>query len=486
MKNDWFEVSKNGLKKQIAGRDKVFVLFEMYQNGGLDTKATRVDIILEPIEGKRNRCLFTVTDDHPAGFTNLDHSFTLYEESEKKDDPNLAGRFNLGGKLVLALCVSATISSTKGTVHFSSEGRKESRVKRETGSRFDAVIEMTRKECEKAIQDFRALIPRDDLIVTLNGEVIEHREPIGQFETTLPTVRCDDDGVLRNTKRKTMVYIYEPGPDEEPMIYELGIPVVATGDKYHVSIGQKVPLNTDRDNVTPGYLRQVRTLVANETFDQLTEEEAQETWVVEAIKDDRINRDAYEAIQEHRHGKDAVVHDPSRPEATKRAVAAGLPVIYGRSMSPDERANSKRFDTFKTAHEVTPAADPYDESGPDLKVLPKDKITEGMRVIELFALELGREVLDAHVQVTFANDSGWPFAATFGRRGHLTFNVGRLGYKWFDKGATKAVISLIIHEFGHYYASDHLSEKYYHALSDIGAKVALLAIERPEIFQIPE
>ena len=52
-------------------------------------------------------------------------------------------------------------------------------------------------------------------------------------------------------------------------MFELGIPVVETEDRFHVDIQQKVPLNRDRDNVTPGYLRDVRTAVLNATAHML-------------------------------------------------------------------------------------------------------------------------------------------------------------------------------------------------------------------------
>ena len=474
----WFNVDKDGLAKLVEGMAKVFVLNELYQNGGLDTDATRLDIVFESTPGKRGRCLLTVDDDHPEGFKNLADAWTLFAESEKKDNPEKAGRFNLGEKLVLSLCESAIISSTTGTVYFNEEGRKKTKEKRAAGSRFDAVIKCTKTECEQACRDFLATIPRDGLTVILNGEELEHRDPVTEFEAALPTVHGE---FLRPTTRKTNVRVYEPGPDEEPMIYELGIPVVETGDKYHVSIGQKVPLNSDRDNVTPGYLRKVRTLVANETFENLSEEEAQETWVIEAVKDENIDEKAYGKLQELRHGKDAVRHDPSHPEATKRAVAAGLPVIYGRSMSEGERDNAKRFETFQTAHEVTPEPTPYSESGRPMKLVPEDKVTDAMHTVAKFAHNIGLYVLDRRVQVKFANDSKWPFAATYGR-GELTLNVGRLGYKWFNKGVTATVIDLIIHEFAHEYSSDHLSDSFHEACCKVGAKVAMLALDKPQIF----
>jgi hypothetical protein len=79
-------------------------------------------------------------------------------------------------------------------------------------------------------------------------------------------------------------------------------------------------------------------------------------------------------------------------------------------------------------------------------------------------------VLGANVSVTFAADVGWPFEATYGH-GQLTFNVGRLGKAWFELAANRVAIDdLLIHEFGHHYASDHLSEDYYRALTSIAAR----------------
>ena len=85
------------------------------------------------------------------------------------------------------------------------------------------------------------------------------------FEETLPTVIADEEGVLRKTNRKTQVRVYEPLPGETAMLYEMGIPVVDTGDRFHIDVGQKVPLNMDRDNVTPAYLRAIRVAVLNAT-----------------------------------------------------------------------------------------------------------------------------------------------------------------------------------------------------------------------------
>lgn len=42
---------------------------------------------------------------------------------------------------------------------------------------------------------------------------------------------------------------------------------------------------------------------------------------------------------------------------------------------------------------------------------------------------------------------------------------------------------LLIHEFGHEYCGDHLSDKYHEALSRLGAKLKRLALEKSGEFR---
>jgi hypothetical protein len=101
-----------------------------------------------------------------------------------------------------------------------------------------------------------------------------------------------------------------------------------------------------------------------------------------------------------------------------------------------------------------------------------------MREVEQHAMAIAREVLKREISVTFANDAAWPFSATYGP-GRLTFNVGRLGRKWFSLARNrKGINALLIHEFGHEYSSDHLSEDYHDALCRIGADLVEMAAKQ--------
>jgi hypothetical protein len=109
---NWFDVDKSGLAKLLDKKGKAFAVFELLQNAW-DTNATRVNLKMDPIDSSPF-VRITVEDNDPEGFSKLEHAFTLFAESDKKSDPTKRGRFNLGEKLVLALCRHATIASTKG------------------------------------------------------------------------------------------------------------------------------------------------------------------------------------------------------------------------------------------------------------------------------------------------------------------------------------------------------------------------------------
>jgi hypothetical protein len=74
------------------------------------------------------------------------------------------------------------------------------------------------------------------------------------------------------------------------------------------------------------------------------------------------------------------------------------------------------------------------------------------------------------------------FLACYGR-GRLDLNIGRLGRRWFEQGVTEDVDILLIHEFGHQYSGDHLSEEYHEALCRLGARLKRLALEKSETLQ---
>ena len=383
MDNQWFNVDKEGLSKLLEGQDiHIKLVLELIQNA-LDTNATFVDVTMRPIHNSP-LVLLTVVDDDPDGFADLSHAYTLFAESEKKSDPTKRGRFNLGEKMVLSLCRSATISSSKCSIHFDENGkRSKSKACRESGSDFTGLIRMTRKQMHSVEEELQHII--SEIPVTVNGERMKMRKPIATFTASLPTLISNDDGVLTRTTRVTGISVYETPDECTARIYELGIPVVETGDKFDIDVRQKVPLNLDRDNVPPAYLRKLRVLVLNELYERIDVEDSNSVWVQEATASPDIVKSAFETVIDQRFGKDAVSYDPSDPEANAQAINAGASVIHGRSLSADQWKNSRRFQT------VTPAgrsgfatAKPYssDPNAPSVRTLSHDEWTPAMLRVE--------------------------------------------------------------------------------------------------------
>lgn len=476
-RKNWFETDKDGLAKLVADRPKSFIVYELLQNGWDEDGAARVDVTLEKLPG-RPRAVLTVADDAPEGFKDLSHAFTMFATSYKKDDPNKRGRFNLGEKLVLALCDEARIETTTGTVVFDANGRHRKRAKRAAGSVFTASLRMNQSEFKDACAAANKVIPPSGILSTFNGHVVKQREPLAVFEGTLPTVLADVDGTLRQTRRKTRIEVYEPWPHEEATIYEMGIPVVGTGDCWHVNVQQKVPLNMDRDNVTPAYLRKLRTLVLNHMHEALDNADAASTWVHDAMGDKGITADAVKGAFVKRFGENAVVYDPSDPEANNISTAEGRPVIYGGSLNKAAWQNVKKYEAALPAGKVTPS-DPG-KTEPAI-VVPKADWSEGMVHVVAFAQRLARKLIGHDVAVKIIDNPNVAAVASYGS-GRLMFNVGRLGRNWFDRPVLANVVDLLIHEFGHEYEGNHLSSKYYDALTRLGAKATVLALEDPGVF----
>jgi hypothetical protein len=483
MNKQWFDVDRVGLGKQAEEHGKGRLIGELVQNALDEAGVTKIDIRLELVPGRPLADL-TVEDDSPEGFRDLSHAYTLFSASYKRSNPEQRGQYNFGEKLVLAVCESASISTTKGTIVFdSSEGRVEHlRQKRVRGSVFQGRIKLTRDEHTAVCDYLRSLLLPENIVVAFNGDRLLPRSPVRTFEASLETLVADDQGVMRPRVRKTTVALYEPLSGEVPTLYEMGLPVVETGDKWHGSVGQKVPVNRDRDNVKPSFLQSVRVAVLNAAYDLLTtEDEATAGWCKLAGSDPRCSDQAVKHLVRLRFGDKVAAPDPSDIEAMKAFQAQGGTIVVG--LSKGEWANVRRAGAVLPAGQICPTAKPYslDPNAKAVDVVPEQNWTEGMKNLVAYAKFLGQELLGVTVTVTVVRTTN-AFAACYGA-GCLDLNLFRLGHQWFDSGVTEEVDRLLLHEYGHHFSGDHLSEDYYAGLCCLGARLKRLALDKPQEFR---
>lgn len=476
-----FEVDKQGLAKILARRGKELALLELWQNSADEEGVSEIEMSLAPDGNQSGRYELVVEDDAPEGFADLAHAYTLFAESKKKADPRQRGRFNLGEKLVIALCSWVQISTTKGLVEFTDEGRMEYDDAREHGSRFHAMLEMTEEEAQRAEDAIHSLIVPAGITTRFNGVKLPERAPLHEFEVSLRTEIADEEGYLRPTRRKTRVAVYEPRDGEVACLYEMGIPVVETGDTWHVDLGQKVPLTTDRDNVPPGYLRDVRAAVLNECAHLLTPDSAGAKWVDDALEDEAVEGEAVKAVVTERYGEKVVIEDRTDQEGTKIAVSKGYTVIPGGAFSKPAWKAVKQAEAARPAGQVTPSPNP-NVGDEELKLMDPEHWPEGVKVVAEYAQMLADRLLGETIRVRVVSDIKWPFAATYGKGSPaptLTLNYGRLGHKWFAAGRTEAVDALLLHELAHHRVADHLNEEFADEIGRLGAKLAQLALDDP-------
>ena len=491
---NWFEIDRKGLSKIIERRGKIALVNELIANALDADGTTRVEVVLEPEEGVPHATV-VVRDDSPKGFTDISHAWTVFAESERKAYPTKRGRFDLGEKLALAMCTEASIISVKAAVMFDTRGRTLSRARRERGTEFQGIARINRAELAEIKEGLKKLLPPPGVTITVNGQTLTTREPLATVEVTLMTETVDEENYLKRSPRKTTIEIYETLPGETAMLYELGMPVVETDDKYSVNVGQKIPLNMERDNVTPAYLRDVRTAVVNALHDQLTEADGNATFVNEAIADKNATPEAVKTALDLKFTEKHAIRDPNDPEANNNLVAQGYTLIHGSQLTKAQWENVKKLPDEtrpRPSGQIAPTKKALFSPDGEDKGVPREKWTRAMRAVIAYSTEICHELTGARVEVSVLSDITESWAACYGSQG-LVFNLGRLGHDFFNACvhvrpeavqfyATESLNELLIHEIGHHHCSNHLDERYHEALCKLGAKLAKLALLRPGLF----
>lgn len=480
-----FEVDPKGLRKLLAGRDYGFVINELAQNAFDEEGVTELAIEVRPVEGKR-QVQVLVSDNSPNGFRRLSDAWTLFAESYKKGNPLQRGRFDLGEKLVISLCKRAEIVTTTGAVRFENNKRSTLRRKREQGTLVSLWIPATKAQHEELLRAAHRLIPPAGVTVTLNGVNLHTTLPIRTFKAKLPTVNVDEEGQLRPSERIAEVQVYEAvqsWDNGQAWLYEMGIPVVPIKATWTLDVQQKIPLNMDRDNVTPSFRRKLYAHTLNAMAQELPKEDAAKPWVVEGTGAKEIEPETMSTVFDKSMGEKRVIYDPSDPEANMKAVSKGHTLVRGNQLSEGQRQNMRRFreaghDPLPPAGRLFPSPKPYgdDPNGPPVEVIPPSKYTERQKEVVAMAKDIfGQIVTEAvgELSVRIVNTTN-SFVACFGS-GRMDLNVKRLGHSFFDGTDQKAlerVLRIFVHEFAHHYSGNHLAEAYHDGLTRLGVRLS--------------
>ena len=489
----WFDTDKKGLGELQSARPKSYIAWEMFQNG-IDAGASTISMTMEPTFETRGRVHFIVEDNAPGGFEDIKDAFTLFARSKKRKDPTKRGRFNLGEKLVLAICDEAKIVSQNAAVAFLPDNtRKAIRERTEIGTRFEAIAKVTKAELEEVKHDVAMLLSPAGVDCFFNGVLIPYRQPDRVVEANLETEFDDEDGNPRKTRRNTTVEIVPLQDGETAYVYEMGIPVVETDMPFHVNVMQKVPLTYSRDNLKPAYMRELAAVVLNATHDMIVPEEAAQTWVNEAMGDKSISKEAVEQVVKQRFGDKVVTYNPRDLEANNKAVLNDYRVMPTNAFSKEAMNNIRRFDTVKASSQLFPTYRPYSDD-PDAKpvdVVPESQYTEGMRQVVALTRTLGKRVLGRNVLAIIVRhpDVGLQAAYVKDHLGRVCIhlNLNGIGTYRFNAWSAnlKFFIGIIGHELAHDQEGNHLTESFHTAMEGVFAVIVEIALTDPALFSDP-
>lgn len=465
-RRNWFTVDHDGLTAIAKRRGMAFIICEPLQNAWDEEGVTRAELTLTPVPNSP-RVDLTVADDSPNGFRDLADSYRLFGESYKLANPEQRGRFNLGEKLLLAVAESARVTSTTGSVIFGPKGRTTGRKRTERGSVLTARLRMTRSEMDEAIDFAHTLIPPSGIETIVNGTTLPMRDPLRTAERSLETEIRGDEGGFRYTRRRATVSVYDALPGETSHLYEMGIPIDKLDCPWHVSIGQKVPLSTDRGSVRLGYVHRIQEAAAEIMAESIDQEQARAAWVAESLttmEDD----DAVRHVVRKRFGK-AVTYDPSDPEANKRALDAGYHVVRGGELS------KRAWQTVRRAKALEPAGRKFSRfvhRSPDgVAPEPRTAWTPEMERFAEYAYRLSEYIMGEPLAVNFYRLTGHP-ALGFCGSGEIGVNLSSGGTALVESMDQEKVDRFLIHELAHARgAGDHYTDRFHEECCWIGAKM---------------
>ncbi len=253
---EWLAVSTEGFSEQQRGRLLAHLVKELVQNA-MDSvgDSGRIDLVLEPSSPRRAaiRC----ADDGP-GAEDLSRLNVVFVTG-KKDGVTQRGRMGRGFKELLSVATHAAVRSRDQELCFSVGGDGVRRVTHRRGldphPGFEAVMEVEHDEAGKDLSGyFRSFLPPPGVVLAVNGVPVPPRPAHKAVEARLTTERFAH-GRWEKPVLATRVHLVATAEGEQPLIYEMGIPVCDAewSEPFHVDVGQRVPMNPNRDAVQAGY-----------------------------------------------------------------------------------------------------------------------------------------------------------------------------------------------------------------------------------------
>jgi hypothetical protein len=277
------------------------------------------------------------------------------------------------------------------------------------------------------------------------------------------------------------VRLYKVRQGEQAVLYEKGLPVVDLECEWHVDVQQKVPLNTERNNVSHAYQKAIYVAVVNAMCEVIPEENAATNWVQTAISDNRISDEAVKTLATKQFGTKFCLASTTDSGSDKEAVSHEYKVIPRNALNKDQKRIFKRVGIGMASDQVENGKFKKDAdlSG---EVVPTEELESAEHEFEKFIMVVSPRLIEHEVTVQFIDDAGVPIeGCTQWRKNSYVFTVNLAHH---DCNDWLANLELVLHELAHHKVqnNDHLKQLFYDTVTELGAKMTRLALEEPELF----
>jgi hypothetical protein len=309
---DWLKVSTEGFAEQNAARDPGHIVKELVQNSFDAIDGRKGDVWLS-ISGAAKQVVI-ICMDNGEGIKDLDNIRTVFWTS-KQDSVLNRGRMGRGFKEALCLATNCMVESGKKGMHFVLDGGKRKAIevtnaKPVKGTTVKMWLPWDPETVKYLETYFQTFLPPANIQFLVNKTMVEHRKPKHVIDTVLTTEKWEKGKWLKPAT-KTKIHLVPTKEDEEPLIFEMGIPVTSAewDQPYHIDIQQRVPMNPNRDAVATGYAAKLHKACLPTIIKEMEPDDLRTEWVGEVA--DEVDEHVQREIIKRGFGSNVVTSVPT-------------------------------------------------------------------------------------------------------------------------------------------------------------------------------
>ena len=279
---EWLAVSTEGFSEQQRGRPLEHLVKELVQNA-MDSvgDSGRIDLDIRRIS-PRQAVICCIDDSLGAeDLSRLNGAAVTGQNDAVTRRGRIGCRFNELPSIVTHAIVRSHGQDLLFVTGDDGSQRVTYRCGLERRRGFKVAMHIEHDEAGKDLgSHFRSVLPPASVVLTVNGVPVPARPVHKTVNARLPTERFAK-GRWEKPVLATRVHLVAIADGERAMIYEMGVPVYSAewSEAFHVNVGQRVPMNPNRDGLRSGYPVHLHKACLPALLPEMTPERARAFWV---------------------------------------------------------------------------------------------------------------------------------------------------------------------------------------------------------------